>query len=333
MEQLNKLLDMDKAFSYKWPKEDLRRSFARLCKQIYMTVENSEGRPLSAEEREECLANITLLEAKYRRLIYGSGSELKGPGGTYPPTLSELKKRMQGAEENEHPWLNAKAENLPAGGILYRAWDPKSKCKMIRGDIGFLSFGSDSDFTTKAGRRDHLEKHANWGNRKKTPFISTTPSIEHLNRRYVALFKGRETHGINMIRITAFNINARVDSAWPILNMHKELAHYTARIPLNSKYGVYENEYLLPFRIHPEEIVGDWHQTDIETWMQNRGTKDIKVWEAEVVQPLYIEHERSRKAGEDDKVRKRKAGGLVEKLMPGAKLTNWYTGVEGHAYA
>ena len=301
--------------------------------KIYTTVKNSKGRPLSATERQECLKNITLLEAKYRKLAYGGKSDFKGLRRTYPSTLEEFKQRMQGAEEKEHPWLDEKEHNLPEGGILYRAWDPVSKCKMIRGDVGFLSFGSESEFKTRAGRKDELEKHANWGNRKKTPFISATPSIKHLNSHYITRFKGRETHGINMIRITAFNVNVRVDSGWPILSMLKEIMHYGVKIPANTHYGMYKDEYLLPFRIRPDEIVGDWHQTDVEKWMQNRGTKDIEVWAAEVVKPLYKEHERSRKAGEDDKVRKRKAGGLVEKLMPGAKLTNWYTGVEGHAYA
>lgn len=338
--KLSKTLAIVKAaFDRKIHKSGYGRSYLSLCKSLYELLLRSNGR-LSREELNDCLESILILQAKYHQLLHPSPRSLKirEQYTTYPMVPKEVAARMEGTEEAQHPWMDKELLNPPVGGILYRAWDPVSRCKMIRGDVGFLSMGCDSRFSTAEGRKDNLKCHANWGNRRKTPFISTTPSINLLAKQYIPTFKRRQTYetdSINMIRVTAINFNARRAGGWPVLHMLDELRHYNVEIPARCTHSTYENEYILPFRIRPEEIVGDWHQADVERWLRTRDPKKLnyELWEREVVKPLYDEHERSRKAGEDEKTRKRKAGEVIQKLMPGAKLTNWYTGVEGCEYA
>lgn len=333
------LATVEEAFDRNFPKNARGKSYLSLCKSLYTTLLTSKGN-LSKVELDDCLEKILVLQTKYKQLLHPSmGSLQRGEQyTTYPKTRKEVKARMKGTEEAKHPWMNNKRLKAPVGGILYRAWDPVSRCKMIRGDVGFLSMGCDSSFSTVEGRKDNLTCHANWGNRRKTPFISTTPSIELLARHYIPHFKRRQTYEtdtVNMIRITAINFNARRAGRWPILHMLDELKHYDVKIPAKCSHDMYKDEYILPFRIRPEEIIGDWHQTDVEAWLRTRDPHKLnyELWEREVVRPLYVEHERSRKAGEDEKTRKSKAGELIKRLMPGAKLTNWYTGVEGCEYA
>lgn len=291
--------------------------YTTLCKELSVILKKSTKSPLSPEGLADGLELIETLKIKYQCLIYPGNSKKSDRDIPYPMTIEEIQERIQGSEEDKHPWLASGQGNIPESGILYRTWDKASQCQILKVNLGFLSGGSYSDFRSKEGRKNHLQCHANWGNRRKTPFISTTPSIKVI-AKYIKQFERRQKAQVNTIMLTAINAKARQAAGWPVLNMLNELIHYGAKIPAKCDLATYVSEYLLPFRIRPEENIWTWYHTDTLEWLKDHKTDDMEVWEAKVVRPVYEEHERSRRAGATDDETKKNVEKLLLKLMPAA---------------
>jgi hypothetical protein len=323
LSEINKLLDKE------WPKEALRDKYTTICNDLYEILVQLAGTSKSPETLQLGLEKVGILRAKYEQLLTTKKQKKKRALIPYPMTRGEVWHRFKGPEEEVHPWLTTAPHNMPSGDILYRTWDKSSQCQIVQVDFGLLSGGSHSNFATKEGRKHDLECHANWGCREKTPFISTTPSIQDIVGTWINSFRGRQKPPLTTVRITAVNINARLHSKWPIIKMLPELEHYNVDIPAKCSYANYVNEYLLPFRICQDEIIWTWHYTDVQNWLDKREWADIKLWETQVARPMYEEHERSRKAGETYEERQRKAVALMMKVMPTAVHTHWHAAMQG----
>jgi hypothetical protein len=326
---LPELFDLKKEFSRNWTKKEIRQQYPTLCQKLYTSLKTSAGSPLSPEKLQECLDMICILEAKFRKCVQTKQPKPKNSLGKYPETKKEVLDRIQGPEEEVHPWSITTSDQIPSGGILYRAWDKSSQCQILQVDFGLLAGGPHSNFKTEIGRNHDLQCHANWGNREKTPFISSTPSVEDIVRTWIFGFRRRQKPPITTTRVTAINVNARVEAGWPLLKMKTEMVHYKVEIPACCTPATYENEYLLPFRVRQEEIIWTWHFNDIKKWLTEQGTDDIVVWEARVAKPMYAEHERSRKAGDSKEETQRRTVALMTRVMPIAVHTHWHAAMQG----
>jgi hypothetical protein len=258
---------------------------------------------LSTEKLEELLDMINALEAKYISATeYKSKRKLKTV--THPATREHFIKRVQGTgtEEIKHPWLPAAEFDPNIPDILMRAWDEISQCQIRDYRVGCLSGSSDCMLDTFARRKLGLTRHSDWGNRFKTPFISTSSSLEEIAEHRVPHFQNRQSKkGIKEnTKLTLFNTRARRALGKPVLRMKDELLHYDVR----TKYGdlrlyessFYENEYLLPFSAGPDEIIGTWAWHQVEDWIEKNGS-NFQGWFKSVGRAAFDRHEKLRLGG------------------------------------
>ncbi|KAG4441117.1 hypothetical protein IFR05_003407 [Cadophora sp. M221] len=177
-----------------------------------------------------------------------------------------------------------------------------SECQINDNTVGFLSGASWFPLGSAEDRYEALKCHANWGNRVKTPFISTTTSIHEIELVRIPSFnKRQDAKGIKRnSKLTIINAHARFAKGLPVLSMDAELNYYNVETPYgdrrNYKNSFYTFEYVLPFRVGIDEIVATWCWQDIERTARKSG-KDINHWFRTVAVPLYEEHEAARKAG------------------------------------
>ena len=82
-----------------------------------------------------------------------------------------------------------------------------------------------------------------------------------------------------MVKVTVINAKARRADGMPLLNMREELDHYKARIPYEIyqkwRRDWYEKEYVFPFRIPPEQIVGTWLWSEIQQWLRDHLKQEL----------------------------------------------------------
>ncbi|KAH6703132.1 hypothetical protein BKA61DRAFT_703648 [Leptodontidium sp. MPI-SDFR-AT-0119] len=240
---------------------------------------------------------------------------LKTPQGITPPTTptksikpspaEKTKAVLSKEEEGEHPWMPTPkliADTKDRNGLLLRAWDQMSECKINDNTVGFLSGASWFPLGSAEDRHEALKCHANWGNRVKTPLISTTTSIHEIELVRIPSFtKRQDEKGIKRnSKLTIINAHARFAKELPVLSMDAELNYYNVETPYgdrrNYKNSYYTFEYILPFRVGIDEIVATWCWQDIERTARKSG-RDINHWFRTVAVPLYEEHEAARKAG------------------------------------
>ncbi|TVY58550.1 hypothetical protein LCER1_G003291 [Lachnellula cervina] len=280
-------------------REDIRNKQHRIViKELRSMLEKSRG-TLTIGELQNCLDMVEVLNEKYlevtRKKMYSRKK------GKHPQVQEVMMKRFEGEEERAHPWATVShPDETP--GLLMRAWDQKSQCKIENFRVGFLSGGSDHFLNTKEKRRLALEQHADWGNRWKTPFISFSSSLREIALERVPHFQKRQADSgiLDNTRLTIINARARIAAGLPVLRMKDELLHYD----VNNKYGnprfqknsFYENEYIVPFSVRPKEIVRTYSWHDIETWMKTNRA-EIEDWYIKVGVEDFKEHERARLGG------------------------------------
>lgn len=188
-------------------------------------------------------------------------------------------------------------------GLVLRTWDEISQCQIRDFRVGFLSGGSEDMLNTEPLRRQALKRHADWGNRVKTPLISTSKSIHEIAEWRAPHFQRRQKKkGIKEnTKLTLINLNARLAAGNPAMWAKHELVYYNVK----NKYGenvysrdsFYSHEILLPFSVGPKEIVGIWAWHQIERWIKEHNS-DLNGWYAQVGIPAFNEHERIRLGGQ-----------------------------------
>jgi hypothetical protein len=206
-------------------------------------------------------------------------------------------------EEANHPWSvpqNVELRSRP----LMRAWWFNSEC-LIHHGIGFFSGGSDILLETAEQRSLAIGDHADWGNRRKTPFISTATSLSVIDRIMNTFVDKEAERGIEITtcKLTLINPNARLAAGFPILSMKKEIEYYKVKprcgdLSSDREGSFFNHEYLLPFCSGIKEIVGTWLWRDIIAWM-NVNYKNLDEWYREVALPKFKAHERARIEGKE----------------------------------
>jgi hypothetical protein len=212
-------------------------------------------------------------------------------------------------EEDIHPWGSSAAskglgksasDRRPTPqvqGLYLRAWDDRSQCKIRDDKEGFTSGSHYEKLDTKALRKAAIEHHANWGNRKKTPFISATSDIAEIQDHRVPHFEKRQRDSGDkpVTRVTLINGNATLADGLPLLRMRTEIDYHEADTRYKSSF--FANEYLFLFRIPPNQIVRTWLWKDIEKWMNEHDTESIQSWFKQIAVPAFEAHELARKTG------------------------------------
>jgi len=281
-------------------KDDLRKcQFRTIYRKCRTTLEDSGGAQ-TIRELLDILHMVDIMNEKYIQATEKKKTRREKP--PHPQLKEEFEKRLKGKEELLHPWgTPSKPKEIP--GLLIRAWDQISQCRIDNQRVGFLSGGSDSFLNTKEKRKQALMHHANWGNRNKTPFISFSSSLREIAKFRVPHFQNRQASlGIvENTRLTIINTNAIIAAGKPILKMKDELLHYDIRPPKTgdlryNSTSFYENEYIVPFSVAKDAIVRTctWH--DIEKWMR-KNNAEIEDWYVQEGIPSFKEHERVRLGG------------------------------------
>lgn len=84
--------------------------------------------------------------------------------------------------------------------------------------------------------------------------------------------------------------NARLAHGWPLLRIRDQIFRYNKHVPYSRILGEFADEYGLPFRICPEEIVGTWTWTEIRKYIEDNSC-DYFTWHKNVAVPAFEEHE------------------------------------------
>ncbi|PMD21746.1 hypothetical protein NA56DRAFT_645543 [Hyaloscypha hepaticicola] len=135
---------------------------------------------LNASDRLTFEYGVQVIKAIAKVLAERYAKQQKPPkrkvkNGKYPVTKADFLEKLKGTEEDLHPW--ATAMNLPGDFLLRRVTDGSSKARRYH-RRGIFSQISDSDFTTRQGRHDSIDKHLNYSNREGTAIISLTGSAK-----------------------------------------------------------------------------------------------------------------------------------------------------------
>lgn len=106
------------------------------------------------------------------------------------------------------------------------------------------------------------------------------------------------------VMIAQVNVKARIARGWLILNALKELHRYFGEDEYPQH--MYGNQMLLPYQVHPEEIVWNWNWKHIQRWMEEKDAfGNITEWEMAIAIPAYEVHEEARLAKKPAKARRR----------------------------
>jgi hypothetical protein len=124
---------------------------------------------------------ISMIRKAYHDLI-GRNEKRKRETRRHPKTADEMnlligackedELKNNECDENVHPWKVDRNSTTPA--MVLRVWDHVSQCRILNSKEGFLSGSSYEWLDTSERRKIALQNHANWRNRRSTPFISTT---------------------------------------------------------------------------------------------------------------------------------------------------------------
>lgn len=269
-------------------------SRAKLLAQMRRTLRDST---IDTKSYKECLQIIDDLEDKARTVA----DYLKD----YPMTRLAVKERINGVEEDLHPWGVTDTTSGPHDGMLFRVWDQCSKASNKDSSVGFLSGGAAWKWglDNRKGRRRAIARHGNWRNRMSTVFISTTSSWREILYR-VSWFENRQVKRKIKpnTKITLFNANARIAAKMPILRMKDEQRHYKVRTlyghtSTGQNASWYKNEYLFLYHAGPKEIVATWTWDEIKRTMEANRWINFDEFRTRVMVPKYNEHEKARLTG------------------------------------
>jgi len=84
--------------------------------------------------------------------------------------------------------------------------------------------------------------------------VSTTSDPDNVLWR--ARYHSKQSRG--QVFVTVINIRARRRPDLPVFHAVDEMKHYGVPDPYERNYAFYENEYLCPWTISQEVIVGTW---------------------------------------------------------------------------
>lgn len=282
--------------------QDLRNKQHKLTiKELTMLLESLENSILTSSDLTKCKELINILEEKYKKRYLDFTWTTPKPQ-EHPTLTTEFAERLAGSEEVKRPWLGTaekRTEEIP--GLLLRAWDQMSQCRINDNRVGFLSGGSANTLNTYEERREWLGRHADWGNRRATPFISFSKDLFDMNDTWIKTFERRQKRKniLENTKLTIINTRVRMAKGKPIMRMKTELLHYEVTDKcgyLKGSSSMFEHEYIIPFSVTPEEIVATYSYPKVLKWMQDRGTT-FEGWYKEVAMPAWEEHERIRRGG------------------------------------
>jgi len=278
----------------------------------YPSIANEIIKILKEHGLTRFIPYVDELKRKYKNAL-NAKSKPKVKHKPYPRTREALE-RLLGRikdgpnltikdEEANHRWSvppNVELRSRP----LMRAWWFNSEC-LIHHGFGFFSGGSDILLETAEQRSLAIGDHADWGNRRKTPFISTATSLSVIDRIMNTFVDKEAERGIEITtcKLTLINPNARLAAGFPILGMKKEIEYYKVKprcgdLSSDREGSFFNHEYLLPFYSGIKEIVGTWLWRDIIAWM-NVNHKNLDEWYREVALPKFKAHERARIEGKE----------------------------------
>ncbi|PVH71996.1 hypothetical protein DL98DRAFT_596438 [Cadophora sp. DSE1049] len=257
------------------------------------------SRLLTAVKRCQTIQKASAL--KYANATEGrkKNTALRSATAKHPKTTKEIMACISGNEELKNPWSGSaeSASELPEGGLLMRVTDEASKAKLYP-DQGFLSGGFEADLATASGRREAMELHLNWSNRKPTAFISTTGcAIDFDTWRVPHMVKrdGKKPSRCT-VKLTYINAYIRKAAGLPTLRVKEEMARYKVSTPGTRDQPWFKDEYILPFRVGPEQIVATHCWIAVSEYMRVHQC-DYAAFHKAVVLPAFAEHEAARREG------------------------------------
>lgn len=176
-------------------------------------------------------------------------------------------------EEEKQPWMYPAPPTsltgfkiFPLGArFTFRVFDTFSRADFYEksGNIAAgcyrIRIKGHKPLQTRKERNDLLGKHADYGSKTLTPFISADASV------WATLQRARKKHemGRGPIRLAMIDNAVRKKLGYPFFQMKEELLYYAAEDPYGRGYEFYETEILYPYIITPEEIVAVWEWDDL----------------------------------------------------------------------
>ncbi|KAK0130291.1 hypothetical protein ONS96_000813 [Cadophora gregata f. sp. sojae] len=293
-----------------------RKHFSTLEREMNICLEDIIKLGMVSRKKNKSIKMHRLLTAVKRCQIIQKASAMKYANATegrrkskkikrsipatkHPKTTEEIMARISGEEELNNPWSGSaeSAAELPEGGLLMRVTDEASRAKLYP-DQGFLSGGFEADLKTAAGRRAAMELHLNWSNRQPTAFISTTGSaFDFIDRRIPHMEKrdGKKPSRYT-VKLTYINANVRQAAGLPTLRVKEEIARYKVGTPQGREAPWFRDEYIIPFRVGPEQIVATHCLIAVKRYMRIHEC-DYYGFHKAVVLPAFAEHEAARREG------------------------------------
>jgi hypothetical protein len=212
--------------------------------------------------------------------------------GEYPSTKAEIFQILKGAEEDLHSWASSK--KLPKDFLLRRVTDGSSKARRYH-HRGIFAQISNSNFTTRRGRHDSIDKHLDYRNREGTAFISLTGSakdfVENRIRRQDRRLKPEKGDNRELTYVNTLSLEA---DGVPVLLAEDEVRYYNVKRAIN-EYWI-KDEYFVLLKIDVKHIVGTWYWTDVQAYMREHKFTFYD-WEEAIVFPAFRKHELARKEG------------------------------------
>ncbi|EPE24917.1 hypothetical protein GLAREA_11498 [Glarea lozoyensis ATCC 20868] len=214
--------------------------------------------------------------------------------------------------EAENPWMptessyekDMKTINSFPYGALWRISDDSSCSKLRKASEGLISFKDEVRLDTPERRSHHIANHADYANRKQTPFISfSSDHNEIFNKRAPESKRKQEKKKIaSVTKLVMVNPKARIAKGLPLLSMMEQLEFYkiTPKCGDPNIYGPdnwYRHEYLAVFSVSPDEIAGTWCWEHVEKWI-TKNRSSFRAWIEVVAAPVLKGHEEARLKGE-----------------------------------
>ena len=186
----------------------------------------------------------------------------------YPPGQ---KRKASDLEEHRNPWRPIPGASHP--------WD----VPLLRVMAGYTGSQPDEDncmtaraarqrLTTHEARKAALDIHVNYKTWLPTPFISFTKSPTRIDE-LVRKMPHRGWH-----TLVAIDPKRRLKKHLPILDLSREMAKYGVEDPYGKSGQFYPDEYLCPWEVTGEEVIGVWK------WNELTRCKD---WYQEKIMPTF----------------------------------------------
>ena len=266
----------------------------------FSMVASELGEGLNARQ----LGLLQILEDKWRRRTQYRRKIKHEPHPRTPEALLQLLRPVvpEGStevlEEDIHSWGSTPTSLYHLQGPLMRLFDHASQSRIDNCDEGFLSGASDTLLFYRESRGTAVQNHASWESRRKSPFVSTSTSIQDIKYRASRLKRRHQSsHGPFSAKLSLINPRARLKSGMTMLKMPEELSYY--KVAGSAKPSCYENEIIMLFRIPRNEIIKTYLWRDIEEIVYSKGIS-FEQWYETYAMAEFREHESNRLAGKEN---------------------------------